>query len=188
MAAEAEPGAVAGTGARENRAAGRAEPERNRDRREPELARVVWVFPAPPSEPVYGGGWLRAAPVAEPAAMAFGWRGQRDRSRPPTLAETMVCPLWTVVLGHGPRVDADNRTTTNPLTGEPDAGDPPVRFGGRGKVQTLVPTPIGCIAAAETDYSTPAVLLSAFSRKNTAKPTSITTAITAGTSQMLFQS
>ena len=54
----------------------------------------------------------------------------------------MVCPLWAAVLGSGTRVDADNRKTTNPLTGEPDAGDPPVRFGGRGKAQTLVPTPI----------------------------------------------
>ena len=34
-------------------------------------------------------------------------------------------------------------TDTNPLTGEPEAGDPPVRFGGRGKVPTLVPSPIG---------------------------------------------
>ena len=55
----------------------------------------------------------------------------------------MVCPLWAAVLGSGTRVDADNRGNTNPLTGEPDAGDPPVRFGGRGKVQFLVPTPIG---------------------------------------------
>jgi len=29
-----------------------------------------------------------------------------------------------------------------PLTGEPDAGDPPVRFGGRGDVQTAIPTSI----------------------------------------------
>ena len=29
-------------------------------------------------------------------------------------------------------MDADNRRITNPLTGEPDAGNPPVRFGGRG--------------------------------------------------------
>ena len=152
MAAAEEPGAVAGTGARENRAAGRAEPERQRDRCEPELAGLVSVLPAPQSQPVYGGGWVRAAPVAEPAAMAIGWRGQRDRSRPPTLAESMVGPLWAAVLGSGTRVDADNRTTTNPLTGEPDAGDPPVRFGGRGKVQTLVPTPIfrgDCIDRAE---------------------------------------
>ena len=34
-------------------------------------------------------------------------------------------------------MDAYNRKTTNPLTGEPDAGDPPVRFGGRGKVNPL---------------------------------------------------
>lgn len=46
----------------------------------------------------------------------------------------------------------------------------------------------GSIATTQTGSPPPAVLLSAFSRKNTAKPTSITTAITAGTSQMLFQS
>src|SRR5258708_8382377 len=44
----------------------------------------------------------------------------------------MVGPPWIAVLGSGPRVDADNRSPTNPLTGKPDAGDPPVRFGGRG--------------------------------------------------------
>ena len=88
------------------------------------------------------GGRLRAATVAESAAMAIGWRGQGDGSRPSTLAERVVCPPWAAVLGSRTRVDADNRKTTNPLTGEPDAGDPPVRFGGRGKVQSLVPTPI----------------------------------------------
>src|ERR1039458_764018 len=54
----------------------------------------------------------------------------------------MVCPPRAAVLGSRTRVEAYNRTTTNPLTGEPDAGDPPVRFGGRGKVQSLAPTPI----------------------------------------------
>src|SRR4051794_1869725 len=29
-----------------------------------------------------------------------------------------------------------------PLTGEPDAGNPPVRFGGRGRAKPPVPTPI----------------------------------------------
>ena len=57
-------------------------------------------------------------------------------------ADLMVCPSWAAELEGRPRVDADNRKTTNPLTGEPDAGDPPVGFGGRGKVKTLVPTPI----------------------------------------------
>ena len=35
------------------------------------------------------------------------------------------------------------RSLRDPLTGEPDAGKPPVRFGGRGEVTTLAPTPIG---------------------------------------------
>src|SRR2546428_10935005 len=49
----------------------------------------------------------------------------------------MVGPPWIAVLGSGPRVDADNRSHTNPLTGKPDAGDPPVRFGGRGSGKPL---------------------------------------------------
>ena len=36
----------------------------------------------------------------------------------------------------------------HPLTGEPDAGDPPVRFGGRGKVLSLVPTLSSCTRPA----------------------------------------
>src|ERR1035438_525565 len=59
----------------------------------------------------------------------------------------MVCPPRAAVLGSRTRVDAYNRSITKPLTGEPDAGDPPVRFGGRGKVQSLVPTPIGATGA-----------------------------------------
>ena len=89
--------------------------------------------------------------------MATGWGGQGNRSHPSTLAECMVCPSWAAELESGTRVDADNRPTTNPLTGEPDAGNPPVRFGERGKVQTLVPTPYrpssgvvsGCATCAE---------------------------------------
>src|SRR5260221_14299848 len=49
----------------------------------------------------------------------------------------MVCTSRAAVLGSRTRVDADNRSLTNPLTGEPDAGDPPVRFGGRGSGQPL---------------------------------------------------
>ena len=85
--------------------------------------------------------------------MAIGWAGQRHRSDPSTLAERVVCAPWAAVLGSGTRVDADNRRTTNPLTGEPDAGNPPVRFGGRGKVQTLVPTPIVFLMPACGNHS-----------------------------------
>src|ERR1035438_9646265 len=64
----------------------------------------------------------------------------------------MVCPPRAAVLGSRTRVDAYNRSITTPLTGEPDAGDPPVRFGGRGKVQSLVPTPIGAPVAGPASF------------------------------------
>src|ERR1039458_2089276 len=115
----------------------RAEAEGNRGGRESNIAGLVWLLPAQQSEHVWPCGWLRAKTTAQSAAMAAGWTGQRDRSGPSTLAQSMVCPPWAAVLGSRTRVDAYNRTTTNPLTGEPDAGDPPVRFGGRGKVNPL---------------------------------------------------
>jgi len=126
-----------GTGAGEVHTAGRMEPEGNRGGGEPDIAGLVWLFPAQQGEHVWLRGRLREAEAAEFAAMAAGWAGQRDWGGPSTLAERMVCPLWAAVLGSGTRVDADNRGNTNPLTGEPDAGDPPVRFGGRGKVNPL---------------------------------------------------
>ena len=46
-----------------------------------------------------------------------------------------------------------------PLTGKPDAGNPPVRFGGRGRVQSPAPTPIktrrffGGVGARDASWS-----------------------------------
>jgi len=45
-----------------------------------------------------------------------------------------VCAPWAAEFDSGTPVEAYNRGNTNPLTGEPEAGNPPVRFGGRGKV------------------------------------------------------
>jgi hypothetical protein len=45
--------------------------------------------------------------------------------------------------GLGDEAKSRSLSTEHPSTGKPDAGEPPVRFGGRGKVQSLVPTPIG---------------------------------------------
>jgi hypothetical protein len=42
----------------------------------------------------------------------------------------------------GDEAKSRSLSTENPLTGKPDAGNPPVRFGGRGEVETLIPTPI----------------------------------------------
>ena len=87
-----------------------------------------------------------ATALAEPAGKAARPHPARAGSGATPLAERMVGPPWAAESESRTRVDADHRTTTNPLTGEPDAGNPPVRFGGRGKVQSLVPASI-CVSA-----------------------------------------
>ena len=57
------------------------------------------------------------------------------------LADRVWFALWADELGNRTRVDAYNRKTTNPLTGEPDAGNPPVRFGARGARSIPCPSP-----------------------------------------------
>ena len=75
--------------------------------------------------------------------LQWDWMGWARGSEPPINAgRRMVCAPWAAVLGSRTGVDADNCSNANPLTGEPDAGDPPVRFGGMCKVQSLVTTPI----------------------------------------------
>ena len=54
------------------------------------------------------------------------------RFRPGEMAR---CALWAAVPGSATRMYADNRKTTNPLTEEPDAENPSVRFGGRNQVK-----------------------------------------------------
>ena len=44
--------------------------------------------------------------------------------------------------GLGDRAKSRSLSTEHPLTGKPDAGDPPVRFGGRGGAHHAIPTPI----------------------------------------------
>jgi hypothetical protein len=65
----------------------------------------------------------------------------RARTRPSTLAKRLLRGTGAILLSHSPRA-SDPISQENPLTGKPDARNGPVRFGGRGEVQTLVPTPI----------------------------------------------
>ena len=141
MAAGQASGVAAGTDGCENHAAGRAEPERNRDRWDPDVARVAGLFPPAPSEPVCGG--VSCAACRPGAGMAWA-----RRAEPRTHAGR-----WSVATEHA--WPAEHRTTANPLTGEPDAGNPPGRFGGRGKVQTLISTSITGGARAVPARSSP---------------------------------
>src|SRR5271157_5755873 len=65
----------------------------------------------------------------------------RAGTRPSTLAKRLLRGTGAILLSHSPRA-SDPISQENPLTGKPDARNGPVRFGGRGEVQTLVPTPI----------------------------------------------
>ena len=48
----------------------------------------------------------------------------------------------------GDEAKSRSLSTEHPLTGKPDAGDPPVRFGGRGSGYAVLPTPIVLVAAS----------------------------------------
>jgi hypothetical protein len=75
-----------------------------------------------------------------PRPVRAGWHGGSGlsaggRSSPRVSRQTAgVRAAWAAVLGGGTRLAASHRMITHPLTGEPDAGDPPVRFGGRGSI------------------------------------------------------
>src|SRR6266496_1491846 len=66
---------------------------------------------------------LQATEAARPGA------GRRSQ----TLEEFLLCELRANLLGLSPR-QRKPTSKMRPPTGEPDAGNPPVRFGGRGEV------------------------------------------------------
>src|SRR5882762_7567440 len=68
-------------------------------------------------------------------------KGTCPGSRPSALAQCLLRRTWINLHGLNPS-QSGRPSTTKPLTGEPYARKSPVRFGGRGGVQLLAPTPI----------------------------------------------
>ncbi len=67
----------------------------------------------------------------------------RTRRRSSTLAQCLLCGAWAVHVASAHARSASILSKVKPSTGEPDAGNPPVRFGGRGsRNQSALPTPI----------------------------------------------
>jgi hypothetical protein len=66
-------------------------------------------------------------------------RAYRRRSQPSVIGLVDTESLCVIL-----RDEAKSRSlsTEHPLTGKPDAGNPPVRFGGRGGANLAIPTPI----------------------------------------------
>jgi hypothetical protein len=72
------------------------------------------------------------------AASHQGSKAARGASGPVRL----LCRAWAFPLALRPCFGPPVLLQVTPSTGEPDAGDPPVRFGGRGwRTQSLLPTP-----------------------------------------------
>ena len=68
----------------------------------------------------------------------------RQRRRQPGAIDLVGTESLGVMLGD--EAKSRSLSTENPLTGKPDAGEPPVRFGGRGGGISALPTPILCRA------------------------------------------
>src|SRR6266576_5801240 len=58
--------------------------------------------------------------------------GTRTGVGPSSLAECFLCQAWAVLLDSCPCTGSSILSEVRPPTKEPDTGDPPVRFGGRG--------------------------------------------------------
>ena len=87
------------------------------------------------------------APAQHPA-QAVPEERTGTRGRPHPLAKRLLHGAWAVLLRCSLCVSRQSVRTVTPSTGEPYAGDPPVRFGGRGgATQCAVPTPISASGA-----------------------------------------
>src|SRR6267154_194117 len=102
---------------------------------------MVWLFQTRHADSVSKPRSFRSATAARRSAQA----GQAARlrtmqSRSPAMAQRLLRNTRTVHLLHSPRT-TKTPPMRKPATGEPYAGEPHVRFGGRGG-QKAFPTPI----------------------------------------------
>src|SRR5260370_19064833 len=69
--------------------------------------------------------------------------GDLPRLRQHQVAQCLLCQAWAFQLARRLCPSLSVLLQVKPSTGEPDAGDPHVRFGGRGsRTQSALPTPI----------------------------------------------
>jgi len=86
--------------------------------------------------------WVGSHAPAQHSAQEKQAEGTRTRLRQSTLAKRILHKARAVLLQRGTCRSCQSVKTVRPSTGEPYAGKPPVRFGGRGGVQSAFPTPI----------------------------------------------
>src|ERR1022692_2189265 len=97
--------------------------------------------------------------AAKYPAQAAGWPWTWPRVRSSTLEQRLLSGAWAVLFKRGPCRNLSILAEVRPLTGEPDAGDPHVRFGGRGSHKLSLPLSndqFPAVAFALLDTNTPA--------------------------------
>src|SRR6266436_5002124 len=102
---------------------------------ESHLARMVWLFQAQPEKCVRRPGQLDTRTNASHPAQAPPSERMGADARPQALAQCLLRRTRAILDGHSPR-PSEPISMEKSLTGEPDAGNPPVRFGGRGGAKT----------------------------------------------------
>src|SRR5439155_15337112 len=111
------------------------------DHRRPQshAPRVVRLLPVCRAIRAPRPGWLHPTTVARGPAQAGKAPGLRTKPRrPSTLAQHFLRGAWTVHLNHSP-LSRETLPMKNPTTGEPCAGKPHARFGGRGGHKPSLP-------------------------------------------------
>ena len=117
----------------ENAPTGPATDAGNCDGGEPDSARMVRIFSSQRAECLCKGRSVCAATAAHDSTQTTQAARTSAWTRSSTVAECLLRRARANLLSLGPRA-REPISLKRPLTGEPDAGNPPVRFGGRGKV------------------------------------------------------
>ena len=121
----------------------RPEPADHHRRHESHAAWLVRILQTQPTEYVPVPRRLDPHASAQHPAQTSGRPRSRTWSRSTTLAQRLLCQAWVVQLEYRPCLGPSILTEVKPSTGEPYAGDPHARFGGRGdRTQSVLPTPI----------------------------------------------
>ena len=108
---------------------------------------MVWVFSVECTRRIGQRGQLGQATITLYTKVAMGTQRRQPWSRKRGATQPLVYGAWVIQFVERPCLLV--QSLTGPLTGKPDAGDPPVRFGGRDDVRLVVPTPIGLLRSAD---------------------------------------
>src|ERR1700690_1607740 len=103
---------------------------------------MVWVLQTRVQDELSFNRRLDTRQAAQLASSPAGQARKGQRHRPSTLAKRILCAAGLIYADRSPCPSMSIREG-GPVTGKPDAGNPPVRFGGRGgRNQPASPTPI----------------------------------------------